>query len=140
MAPDPEGRLRIEGRVDRPVDLNRADLAALAESAQIPDVSTINPTRRGTGVDFAAVIDQAGPASDATRVILHADRDGFHVALPLAAMRARAVVIYGRDGDPLPDREGGPFRVVVREAAGCATGEELDDCANVKFLSRIELA
>ena len=139
MSTTPEDRLRVEGRVNRTVDLSRADLAALPEMAQIPDVSTLNPARRGTGVDLAAVIDRAGPAADATRVILHADRDGFLVALPLAAMLVRAVVIYARDGGPVPDRDGGPFRVMIREAADCASGEELDDCANVKYLSRIQL-
>ena len=41
-----------------------------------------------------------------------------------------------------PDRlgveHGGPIRLIIRDPSACHTGE-LDDCANVKYLSRIEL-
>ena len=33
---------------------------------------------------------------------------------------------------------GGPIRFLIRDPAACHTGE-LDDCANVKFVDRIEL-
>ena len=35
--------------------------------------------------------------------------------------------------------QGGPFRFLIRDPAACHT-DELDDCANVKFLNRIELS
>ena len=40
--------------------------------------------------------------------------------------------------EPLGADQGGPIRFLIRDPAACHT-HELDDCANVKFLSRIEL-
>ncbi|WP_435016625.1 molybdopterin-dependent oxidoreductase [Tundrisphaera sp. TA3] len=139
--PDATGadRLLIEGAVSRPIGFTWADLASLPESDQILDVSRLNPARKGDGVTLDALIAPAGPSPGASRVILHADKDDFHVALPLAAMLVRAIVIYRLDGGPLPAGKGGPFRVMVRDAEACGT-DELDECANVKYLSRVEIA
>ena len=70
---------------------------------------------------------------------LHADRDDFHVSVPLAAVRAEGIVVYHRAGGPLEIDQGGPVRFLIRDPAACHT-DELDDCANVKFLNRIELS
>lgn len=141
--PDDDGRLRVDGRVDRPHAFDFADLAALPAESQVPDLAAIQPARRGAGVALAALLDRVGVDPGATRAILHADRDGFRVALPLAALRDRGVVAYAAEGGgPLPAKQGGPFRMLVRDAAGCdpSAGQELDECANVKYLSRVELA
>ena len=58
--------------------------------------------------------------------------------LPLTAVDDRALVIYRLDGQPLPEKAGGPVRFFIPDFAACHT-EEIDECANVKFVDRIEL-
>jgi DMSO/TMAO reductase YedYZ molybdopterin-dependent catalytic subunit len=71
-------------------------------------------------------------------VTLHADRDDFHVSVRLEALEGQGIVVYKVGADPLGAEHGGPIRLIIRDPAACHTGE-LDDCANVKYLSRIEL-
>jgi hypothetical protein len=54
-------------------------------------------------------------------------------------VRAEGIVVYHRGGAPLEADQGGPFRFLIRNPAACHT-DELDDCANVKYVSRIELS
>ncbi len=85
-----------------------------------------------------AILERAGVKDEANYLTLHADRDDFHVSVPLQAVRAEGIVVYHRGGEPLGADQGGPIRFLIRDPAACHT-HELDDCANVKFLSRIEL-
>jgi hypothetical protein len=69
---------------------------------------------------------------------LHATRDNFHVSIPLEAVKLQGLVIYKVGTESLTVKQGGPFRFLIRDFAACHSAE-LDDCANVKFLDRIEL-
>ncbi len=69
---------------------------------------------------------------------MHADRDDFHVSVPLQAVRGEGVVVSKRGEARLETEHGGPIRFLIRDPAACHT-DELDDCANVKYLNRIEL-
>jgi DMSO/TMAO reductase YedYZ molybdopterin-dependent catalytic subunit len=133
-----EAVLRIEGAVERPLLLSYADLEALPERDQVYDVSQFHPQRRGDGVALDAILGRALVRPDAKYVTLHADRDDFHVCVPMEALRNQGVVVYRLGRDRLGAENGGPFRLIIRDPAACHTGE-LDDCANVKYLSRIEL-
>ena len=64
---------------------------------------------------------------------------GAAVSIPLAPIRAEGIVVYRLGDDPLDTKQGGPIRFLIRDPAACHT-DELDDCANVKYLSRIELS
>jgi len=130
--------LRIDGVVTCPLTLTYDELAALPEADQIPDVSRFHPTRRGDGVALAALLRLAGPSPGANYVTLHAGRDDFHVSVPLPPLRAEGIVVYRVGAEPLGVREGGPIRLLIRDPSACQTGE-LDDCANVKYLDRIEV-
>ena len=59
--------------------------------------------------------------------------------MPLQAVRGEAIVVYKLDGKGLGKEHGGPIRFLIRDPSACHTSE-LDDCANVKYLSRIELS
>jgi DMSO/TMAO reductase YedYZ molybdopterin-dependent catalytic subunit len=131
--------LRVDGAVENNLDLTFADLAALPASAQVADVSRFHPNRHGDGVALDAILERANPKAEANYLTLHADRDDFHVSVPLEAVRAEAVVVYHRAGGPLETEQGGPIRFLIRDHAACHTSE-LDECANVKYLSRIELS
>ena len=131
--------LIVDGAVVNRLELRFADLAAMPASQQVPDVSRFHPKRQGDGVVLEAILAQARPWAEANYLTLHADRDDFHVSVPLAAVRAEGIVVYHRAGQPLETDQGGPIRFLIRDPAACHT-DELDDCANVKYLSRIELA
>ena len=130
--------LTVDGAVERVLRLTFADLETLPESVQVRDVSRYHPTRRGDGVELDAILDEAGVRPTSNYLTLHADRDDFHVSVPLDVISGQGIVVY-RDGpEKLAPEVGGPIRLLIRDPSSCQTGE-LDDCANVKYLSRIEL-
>jgi DMSO/TMAO reductase YedYZ molybdopterin-dependent catalytic subunit len=130
--------LRIDGAVERPLSLTYDDLAAFPESEQVPDVSRYHPERKGDGVTLEALLARCRPRPEADYLTLHAGRDDFHVSIPLAAVRGEGIAVYRLGDGPLPSERGGPIRFLIRDPAACHT-DELDDCANVKYLDRIEL-
>jgi DMSO/TMAO reductase YedYZ molybdopterin-dependent catalytic subunit len=130
--------LSIEGAVEQPLALSHADLASFPEQSQVHDVSRFQPKRRGDGVTLDAILERARVRPDAAYVTLHADRDDFHVSVPLDLIRPEGIVVYRVGQERLASEEGGPIRLIIRDPSVCHTGE-LDDCANVKYLSRIEL-
>ena len=132
-------KLKIEGLVEMPLDLGFEDLAALPEAFQVGDVSRFHPKRTGDGVALEALLERAKLRPEANYLTLHADRDDFHVSIPLTAVRGEAIVVYRLGPDRLGPENGGPFRLLIKDPSACHTSE-LDDCANVKYLSRIELS
>ncbi len=131
--------LKINGAVDCPLALTFAELAAFPDAAQFADVSRLHPGRRGDGVILDAILDQAAVQPGAKYVTLHADRDDFHVCVPLEAIKGQGIVVYKLEESPLGAEHGGPIRLIIKDPSACHTGD-LDDCANVKYLSRIELS
>ncbi|HWE35661.1 MAG TPA: molybdopterin-dependent oxidoreductase [Isosphaeraceae bacterium] len=130
--------LTVDGAVETPLALTFDDLAALPEADHVLDISRFHPSRKGDGVTLEALLARASPRSEANYLTLHAGRDDFHVSVPLAPVRGEGIVVY-RDGDRrLGPEHGGPIRFIIRDPAACHTSE-LDDCANVKYLDRIEL-
>jgi DMSO/TMAO reductase YedYZ molybdopterin-dependent catalytic subunit len=134
----PEKRLILDGQVEQPCSLSAAELAVLAPEHQIADVSQLEPNRRGRGIWLAGLLHAARAKPTATHVTLHASADDFHASVPLAAVADRAFLIYAAPDGPLPASAGGPFRFFIRDHAACQTAE-VDECANVKFVDRIEL-
>jgi DMSO/TMAO reductase YedYZ molybdopterin-dependent catalytic subunit len=130
--------LRIDGAVKQPLALRYDDLRTLPEADQVADVSRFHPGRKGDGVALEALLRLAAPTSEATYLTLHAECDDFHVSVPLEAVRGEAIVLYKFRDQPLSSEHGGPIRFIIRDPAACHT-DELDDCANVKYLNRIEL-
>jgi DMSO/TMAO reductase YedYZ molybdopterin-dependent catalytic subunit len=130
--------LAIEGLVERPLRLSFDDLDALPGPARVLDVSRFHPTRQGDGVMLEAILERAGVRPEANYATLHADRDDFHVSVPLGPVREQGIVVYRVGECRLGVDQGGPIRLLIRDPSACHTGE-LDECANVKYLSRIEL-
>lgn len=131
--------LRIDGEVACPLQLDYAQLSAIDPERQIADISALDPERRGRAIRLAALLELALPHPAATYLTLHASRDDFHASIPLAAVRDRAFLIYERDGRPLSEAAGGPLRFFIPDHAACHTAE-IDECANVKYVDRIELS
>lgn len=131
--------LTVAGDVDAPGSLTFADLADLPAEFQISDVSRLDPKRKGDAVRLGGLLRRVGVRPTAAWLTLHASRDDFHASIPLEAVRERAIVIYRVDGAPLPVSAGGPFRFYVPDFAACHSAE-VDECANVKFVDRIEFS
>jgi DMSO/TMAO reductase YedYZ molybdopterin-dependent catalytic subunit len=130
--------LRVDGAVENAVDLGFDDFERMPAEARVSDVSRFHPKRQGDGVALDAVLALVRPQPDANYLTLHADRDDFHVSVPLQAVRGEGVIVYKLGGGSLASEHGGPIRFLIRDPDACHTSE-LDDCANVKYLSRIEL-
>jgi hypothetical protein len=133
-----EVMLKIEGDVGQPRTLTFADLAAIPAEHQVNDVSRIVPGRQGDAVTLKGLLELVQPSGTAKWLGLHSSTDNFHASIPLAAVSERAIVMYRQNGQPLPAQAGGPVRFFIPDFAACHT-HEIDECANVKFVDRIEL-
>lgn len=138
MSTDTAPRLVLDGEVELACSLSAAELAVLAAEHQIADVAAIEPKRQGRGIWLAGLLQTARVKPTATHITLHSSTDDFHASVPLAAVTERAFLIYSLAEGPLPASAGGPFRFFIRDHAACKTAE-VDECANVKFVDRIEL-
>lgn len=136
---DDEVLLSVEGELLQPLRLTWQDLAAIEAEYQIPDVSQLDPNRQGGAVTLAGIIQLARPKPTAAYLTLHASADDFHASVPLAAVIDRGFFIYRVGAAPLSPAGGGPMRFYIRDFAACHTSE-VDECANVKFVDRIELS
>jgi DMSO/TMAO reductase YedYZ molybdopterin-dependent catalytic subunit len=130
--------LTIAGECEQPRSITFADLSAIPSEHQIADVSRLVPGRKGDAVKFEGLLQLVKPKPAAKYLGLHSSTDDFHASIPLAAVADRALVIYRLDGQPLPVKAGGPIRFFIPDFAACHTNE-IDECANVKFVDRIEL-
>ena len=130
--------LRIDGEVQEPLELTFESLSAFPDDEQVRDVSRFHPSRPGDGVTLESLLRRVKPRTTATYLTFHATADDFAASVPLDAIREEGIVVYQLDGKPLPLEKGGPIRFLIRNPAACQT-DELDDCANVKFVDRIEL-
>ena len=130
--------LTIAGQVENSRSLTFEDLAAIPAEHQVVDVSRLIPGRQGDAVKLAGLLSLAKPQPGAVYLGLHSSTDDFHASIPLAAVVDRALVLYRVNGQPLPVKAGGPVRFFIPDFAACHT-DEIDECANVKFVDRIEL-
>jgi len=122
--------LRIVGAGGSPsISLTPEDCSALPESAQVPDVSALVPGKAGRGVRLAAMLPKA-PRPGSYLHVSSSD-PSFAVSLPFAEA-AGAIVVYSLDGAPLPEKKGGPFRLLVPGHA--------DECVHVKQLASLEIS
>ena len=129
--------LTIDGEVASPASFDRAALNNFPAETHIEDVSQLDANRSGRAVTLAGLLDRATPTEEATHVTLHSD-DGFSASLSIEDVCDRGIILFEQNGEPLDSRFGGPFRFLIPNAAECKTAE-LDACANVKHLVRIEL-
>lgn len=131
--------LSVDGEVARPLSLSFDDLATMPADAQVADISRLDAKRKGDAVKLDAVLKLAGVKPSARYLTLHSSTDDFHASIPLEVVRERGLLVYRLEGEPLPVKAGGPFRFFIPDFAACHT-QEVDECANVKFVDRIELS
>ncbi|MBM83468.1 MAG: hypothetical protein CMJ78_23155 [Planctomycetaceae bacterium] len=129
--------VQIDGEVNSPCEMTFEDFQQFAPEDQIKDISQFHPKRQGDGITLNALLNAVSPKETATYLTLHASADDFAASIPLEAVRDEGIVVYQLHGEPLTASQGGPIRFLIRNPAACHT-DELDDCANVKFVDRIE--
>ncbi len=132
--------LMITGKVTNSITLDKDSLMALPakdEYSTLECVSnTINPpaalisNAKWTGTSLAALLNQAGPTSDAKYVVFHS-ADGYTVGIPLdRATRPEALLAYKMNDEPLPNEHGFPLRAIVPGIYGMM---------NAKWITEIEV-
>ena len=112
----------VQGRA---VELTRFALAALP--GQVADVSARVPGRAGAAVSLAEVLALTFPSPDDQLVLVATD--GLTTAPVRVAEAEGALLVHSLAQEPLPDAQGGPFRVL--------TPKGQSSCANVKGLARV---
>ena len=130
MASDPA--LELVTSAGQRLVLTRAALRGLPPAQQVADVGLLVPGKQGRGVWLAALLERLGGDRAAKFLNLQSADPSFAVSLDVAELPRGALVVYELGGEALPDKLGGPFRLLVPGHA--------DDCVHVKSLARIELA
>jgi DMSO/TMAO reductase YedYZ molybdopterin-dependent catalytic subunit len=132
--------LRIDGMVDRPLELTYDDLLARPMVEQVITIACVsNPvggdligTAVWQGVPLADLLAEAGVRPGAEQLVGRSV-DGFTVGFPTTAATdgRAALVAVGMNGEPLPVRHGFPARLVVAGLYGYVSA--------TKWLSQLEL-
>ena len=131
--------LRTDGLVKRP--LNLAYEALLELPGQVPDLALLVPGRRGGVVMLNALLNAAGACEEAEFITLSTSDGAFSASVPLNQIREQGIVVYRDVDGPLSEAQGGPVRFLIKDIEACRLGSgEIDRCANVKHLFRIELS
>ena len=86
---------------------------------------------KGRGIRLKGLLDVPALAVGADHVTVHAQDGKFSASLTLDQARDFGILLYARDGAPIPKAAGGPFRLVTPGLG--------DLCANVKAVARLEL-
>jgi DMSO/TMAO reductase YedYZ molybdopterin-dependent catalytic subunit len=112
-----EWRLKLDGRVEHPVELSWEQLNALPQVEDVSDFHCVTTWSkfdcRWSGVAFTTLYELARPASDA-RFVYFTSYDGYSTNVPLEACLDGDVLVATRfDGQPLPREHGGPARVII---------------------------
>ncbi|MGZ4388997.1 MAG: molybdopterin-dependent oxidoreductase, partial [Gaiellaceae bacterium] len=126
-------RLRVEGRVARPVELDYRQLRALPRAEQVSTFHCVTgwtvKNVHWAGVRFRDLLAPAGPLPDATTLTFVSAEVPYVDTLTLDQARlGDAMLAYEMDGKPLAREHGAPARVVIPEMYGYK---------NVKWVSRI---
>lgn len=162
----PDWSIEIDGLVDTPMTLFRADLEALGTEDFISTQLCIsNPiggdligTADWTGVTIAKVLDLVGVQDDAYKIRFEGT-DGYTTGVPVDRARdEHAHIVWLMNGELLPTSHGAPVRTVIPGLYGMKTMKWLTkmtlvendylgywetrnwtDAANVKTMSRIDV-
>ena len=122
-------RLRVDGLIDEPLALARADLAPdRTERALLDCTSGWYTEQEWRGVRLGDVLDAAGPTAEARWVTVWSVT-GYRWSFPLAEAR-EMLLATGVGGEPLSHGHGAPLRLVAPDRRGFQW---------VKWVDRLEL-
>ena len=143
LDPDPDRgenwSITIDGVVERPLTMTRADLEAMARPEFVSTLTCIsNPiggpligTAAWVGAPLAEVLGRAGVGPGAVKVILEGE-DGYTDSIPIErAMAPEPAIVWTMNGESLPASHGTPVRLIVPGLYGIK---------NVKWLTKITVS
>jgi DMSO/TMAO reductase YedYZ molybdopterin-dependent catalytic subunit len=132
-------RLRVDGRVDQPLELSLSDLRELPAVSQYATLSCISNRVGGdlistalfTGARMKDVMAMAQLRSEAQSVYVTAE-DGYYETVSLDdATDERTLLVYDMNGEPIPHEHGYPLRFYIPERYGMK---------QPKWISRLEVS
>ena len=118
--------LDVKGLFDRPRSLTLSDLKAYPAVTQPITISCISNPVAGdligtgfwTGVRIAGLLNDLGLRPEATELRIEA-ADGFYESVSLADLQdPRTLLVYGMDGEALPENHGFPLRIYIPNRYG----------------------
>ncbi len=131
MSEESSGFLKVDGAVENEETWAYDRLLALPEADQVADVGKLVAGMVGSGVRLKAILNSAKPISGSDYATFHSEDGKFAASLSLADAIEKGILIYQREGLPLPVSKGGPTRLAI------PSGD--NECANVKGVVRIEV-
>ncbi len=131
MAGKSDFTLEVDGAVQKSIKWGYESLASIPAEYQIEDVSRHVAGMAGSGVQVKALLNAAIPHPNSDHVTFHSQDGKFAASVGLEEILDRAILIYKRDGQPLPESKGGPVRLAIPQGD--------DECSNVKSVIRIEV-
>lgn len=110
-------RLKLSGRVERPVTLDWPAFMALPQTTARSDIHCVTTWSRydndWTGVLTRDLLDAVEPSNEAAFLTLHG-YDGYSTNVPLADFAAAdALLAHSWQGKPLTRDHGGPVRLII---------------------------
>lgn len=115
----PDWSININGDVDEERSWSRAELMALGEQHTITTQLCISNevggdligTAEWTGVPLATVLSAVGASADYVRF---AGADDYETTVPMErCTQAQAWLVWGMNGEPLPEAHGAPVRAII---------------------------
>ncbi|HEY8526338.1 MAG TPA: molybdopterin-dependent oxidoreductase [Acidimicrobiales bacterium] len=130
-----EYRLRVDGLVDRPLDLSYDQLLDLPQTELVRDFQCVTgwrvPDVPWQGVRVSELLDRAGVQPGATHLRIHSFDGAYTESLTLEqARRDDVIVAHSMMGGPVSREHGGPVRLYVAPMYGYKS---------LKWLDRIEV-
>ena len=112
-----EYRLRVDGTVERRVELSLAELLALGQTDSVSDMHCVTTWSRfdnhWRGVAARTLIEAVGVLPDTRHVILHS-HDGYTTNMRLDQFdQPDVLLVHEWEGRPITRQHGGPVRVLV---------------------------
>jgi DMSO/TMAO reductase YedYZ molybdopterin-dependent catalytic subunit len=116
-------RLKVEGKVTRPLSLTYDDLRRLPKVTATPTLNCpgfFTDIATWSGVPLATILAMAGVQPDATQIHMGA-ADGYFYEFSLdQALKPENFLAYEWEGQPLPVLHGFPVRAVIPDQPGSA--------------------
>ena len=109
--------------------LDRDRLLSLPDP--VPDVSVLVPDRKGAAASIGALWRELDLPQDGHVIVVAGD--GFATEPVPVSTLCQGVLLHTLDGEPLAAGKGGPFRLLIPEAANPPSGA----CANVKAVAKL---
>lgn len=131
--------LKISGEVENELEFSIEELEAFRVEEKVEDVRKLGSNREGAGVYLQAILSRVKPKPTVRYITFHSPSDDFLASVPIDRVAEAGVVTYAVGGKAMSREQGGPFRFIIPDPAPCQS-DEVDECANVKFLEEIILS